>query len=44
MSLFVKKLLFLAIQFILAILIQLIQFSIRTDFVHTLLVFKTVLW
>ena len=36
------KLLFRAIQFIQAVLIQLIQFSISTDFVYTQLNVKTV--
>ena len=42
-SLIVKTLLFRAIQFSQAILIQLIQFSISTDFVYTQLNVKTVL-
>ena len=43
-SLIVKTFLFQAIQFIQAVLIQLIQFSISTDFVYTQLNVKTVLW
>ena len=42
-SLIVKIFLFLAIQFKQAVLIQLIQFSISTDFVHAQLHVKTVL-
>ena len=42
-SLIVKTFLFQAIQFSQAILIQLIQFSISTDFVYTQLNVKTVL-
>ena len=42
-SLIVKTFLFLAIQFSEAILIQLIQLSISTDFVYTQLIVKTVL-
>ena len=42
-SLTVKNILFQAIQFSQAILIQLIQFSISTDFVYTQLNVKTVL-
>ena len=38
-----KKNLYLAIQFSQAVLIQLIQFNISTDFVYTLLNLKTVL-
>ena len=41
-SLIVKTFLFQAIQFSLAVLIQLIQFSISTDFVYTQLNVKTV--
>ena len=43
-SLIIKKILFRAIQFSQAILIQLIQFSISTDFVYTQLHVKTVLY
>ena len=42
-SLIVKKILFRAIQFSLAVLIQLIQFSMNRDFVYTQLNVKTVL-
>ena len=43
-SLIVKKILFQAIQFSQAVLIQLIQFSISTDFVYSQLNVKTVLY
>ena len=43
-SLLVKTFLFQAIQFSQAVLIHLIQFSIRTDFVYTRLNVKTVLY
>ena len=43
-SLIVKTFLFQAIQFSQAVLIQLIQFSIITDFVYTQLNVKTVLY
>ena len=44
-SLFVKKtFLFQAVQFSQAVLIQLIQLSLSTDFVYTLLNFKAVLY
>ena len=43
-SLIVKTFLFQAIQFIQTVLIHLIQFSISTDFVYTLLNVKTVLY
>ena len=42
-SLIVKKILSLAIKFSQAVLIQLIQFSISTDFVYTQLNVKSVL-
>ena len=42
LSLIFKKILFQAIQLIQTVLIQLIQFSISTDFVHTQLNVKTV--
>ena len=42
-NLTVKTFLFLAIQFSQAVLIQLIQFSISTDFLYTQLIVKTVL-
>ena len=43
-SLIVKNILFKAIQFCQAVLIQLIQFSISTDFVYKQLNIKTVLY
>ena len=43
-SLIVKNILFLAIQFSQAVLIQLIQFTISTDFVYTQLNVKIVLY
>ena len=41
---FMKIVLFQAIQFFLRVLIQLIQFSISTDFIYTQLNVKTVLY
>ena len=43
-SLIVKNILFQAIQFSQAVLIQLIQFRISTDFIYTQLNVKTVLY
>ena len=43
-SLIVKNILFQAIQFSQSVLIQLIQFSIRTNFVYTQLNDRTILY